>query len=104
MLRTKANVDRAGPSQQLVLLKVLMKSKPEHSCLSLSNNLLTATKKITVAAVDGLQVLLNTSKSTLLKLKKNTPILEDLEYAMLIQRRDTKSEVIIMLLQTMPIR
>jgi hypothetical protein len=52
-LRTKVNVDHAGLSLPLLLLKVLISSKLENFSHSLSNSLLTAILLPTDAVVDG---------------------------------------------------
>jgi len=61
--RIKANVDHAGLSQPLVLLKVLVKSREEDSTHSQSNNLLIAiTLAVKVAKVVQWEELSNTLK------------------------------------------
>ena len=63
-LRTKVNVDHAGLSQQLLLLKELTSCKPDNFCLSPSNNLLTAIPSLVDAKVDGKNLLCSMLRAT----------------------------------------
>jgi hypothetical protein len=63
-LKIKVNAVHAGLSPQLVLLKVLGKSRLVNSFHSLNNNLLTVLRPAKVATVVGNLVLLSIMKAT----------------------------------------
>jgi hypothetical protein len=70
-LRTKVNVDHAGLSLPLLLLRVLISLKLENFSHLLSNNLLTATLPLTDVVVDGNPTLSSMPRSTLKNLSLN---------------------------------